>query len=242
MRRMFLWTLLILAVLATSIYTVRVPLLTAIGRFLIVQDAPEAADAIVVLSGSLPDRIMEGADLYTAKLAPRIILTREGLPPGLAALRARGGDMLERHEQNIEIAQQLGVSKDAITVVTTPAWSTSTEAKAVVDYLRAQGIRSILLVTSKAHSRRSSLTYHDLAGDDLRITVCPSRYDNFPPDKWWYHRPYARHLLFEYLKLLNYVGVDRWRGSGKGSVRTEAGEGSATGNAISGAVTQRARQ
>jgi uncharacterized SAM-binding protein YcdF (DUF218 family) len=194
------------------LYAVRRPLLTAAGRALIVQDPLRPVDAIVVLSGSLPDRIMEAVDLYHAGLAPRIILTQEGLPPGLAELRRRGGNMVERYEQNLDIARQLGVPEEAITVVRTPAWSTQTEAEAVVDQLYADGVDSILLVTSKAHARRSALTYRDLVGDRIDIISCPSRYDNFAPDGWWQRRPFARRLLIEYLKLVNYLFVDRWRG------------------------------
>jgi uncharacterized SAM-binding protein YcdF (DUF218 family) len=211
MQRLIVWLFLSLMVIVALAYMGRRPLLAGVGRFLIVQDALQPADAIVVLSGSVPDRILEAVDLYQAGLAPRIILTQEGLPPGLAALRARGGNMLERHQQNIEIAGQLGVPEEAITVVTTPAWSTLTEAEAIVDHLRTQGFTSILLVTSKPHARRSALTYRDLVGDGIRIIVAPSRYDNFAPDRWWEHRPPARRLLIEYLKLLNYVAVDRWR-------------------------------
>src|SRR5262249_26287874 len=116
-----LGALMAVAVLA---YTARRPLLTAAGRFLVVEEPPRSAEAIVVLSGSIPDRILEAVDLYQAGLAPRIILTQEGPLPGLAAARARGVTLPEHHEQNISIAEQLGVPSAAITVVRTPAWST----------------------------------------------------------------------------------------------------------------------
>jgi uncharacterized SAM-binding protein YcdF (DUF218 family) len=209
MRRKFLAA----ALLGAVGYAAWRPLLVAVGRFLVTADPPAPAQAIVVLSGSLPDRILEAVDLYQAHLAPRIILTQEGLLPGLAVLRQRGGNMQERHEQNQDIARQLGVPSEAISLVTAPAWSTLTEAQQVVAYLRRQGITSILLVTSKAHARRSAMTYRDLAGETLAIRVCPSPYDNFAPEHWWQRRPLARRLLIEYLKLASYVLVDRWRTS-----------------------------
>jgi len=61
------------------------------GRVLVVADPlPPRADAIVILAGSVPDRTLEAADLYRAGLAPRVVVTRERLPRGQAALRARG--------------------------------------------------------------------------------------------------------------------------------------------------------
>ena len=90
MRRRIVLTVLTIIVVTASAYAARRPLLVAMGNFLILRDAPRGADAIVVLSGSIPDRILEAVDLYHAHLAPRIILTRETPLPGLDALRAKG--------------------------------------------------------------------------------------------------------------------------------------------------------
>ena len=210
-RRPVGWVLLSVLLAGTLVYATRRPLLTAIGGFLIVQDEPRPADAIVVLSGSIPDRILEAVDLYQAHLAPRIILTREGALPGLAVLRARGACLPEHHEQNQSIAEQLGVPSSAISVMSAPAWSTLTEAEALVAYLQQQEIKSILLVTSRAHARRASIVFHNLADGKLQISVCPSRYDPFAPQTWWQRRPYVRRAVIEYGKLLYYEVVDRWR-------------------------------
>lgn len=212
-RRWRVWIVAVvgLVVAGGATYLGRVRMLTAIGAYLIVQDVPQPSDAIVVLSGSLPDRILEGVDLYLVGLAPRIVLTQETPLPGLLALRARGGTMRERHEQNLDIARQLGVPASALAVVSTPAWSTVTEAEALVAYFQEQGIHSIVLVTSKAHARRARLVFRDLTRDAVRVLVVPSRYDPFVAAEWWRHRPWARRVCIEYLKLLNYVCVDRWR-------------------------------
>lgn len=211
MRRVVVWGTLGVIAAVLLAYTGRRPLLTAIGGFLMVQDDPRPADAIVVLSGSLPDRIMEAVDLYQAHRAPRIVLTREELLPGLEALRARGGSLPEHHEQNLSVAQQLGVPGSVISVMPTPTSSTVTEAGALVAYLYSQRIHSILLVTSKAHARRARLIFRTLAGSTLSIAVCPSRYDPIAATDWWHHRGFVRRVVIEYGKLLNYIFIDRWR-------------------------------
>jgi uncharacterized SAM-binding protein YcdF (DUF218 family) len=212
MGRRFLMVGLLAAVAAAALtYAARRPLLTALGSFLIVRDAAQPADAIVVLSGSLPDRILEAVDLYQAHLAPRIILTRGPALPGLAVLRQRGGTVQEAHEVNLTIAQQLGVPADAIAVIPTRVSSTIAEARVVVAYLRAQGLKSILLVTSKTHARRAAMTFRHLAGDSVQIAVCPSPYDPFTPDNWWRERGVIRRVATEYAKLLYFLLVDRWR-------------------------------
>lgn len=205
-----MWVVLVVIGAGTAAYVGRGVVLRAIGGFLIVRDETHPADAIVVLSGSVPDRILEAVDLYQAHLAPRIILTREKPLPGLAALRARGATLPEHHEQNISIAEQLGVPADAIRVMPTATTSTLAEIKALVPYLTEQNVHSILLVTSKAHARRARLTFRTLAGPNLRIAVCPSRYDPFSADQWWHERGLVRRAVIEYGKLLNFVLVDRW--------------------------------
>jgi uncharacterized SAM-binding protein YcdF (DUF218 family) len=185
--------------------------LTALGSFLVVRDAARPADAIVVLSGSLPDRMLEAVDLYQAHLAPRIIMTRGPALPGLAILRQRGGNVPEPHEENLMIAQQLGVPAAAIALIPTPVSSTIAEAQLVVGHLHAQGLKSILLVTSKTHARRAAMIFRQLAGDSVQIAVCPSPYDPFTAEGWWRERGIARRVVTEHAKLLYYLLVDRWR-------------------------------
>jgi hypothetical protein len=65
-------------------------------------------------------------------------------------------------------------------------------------------------VTSKLHARRARLTFQTLAGPDLRLAVCPSRYDPFSAEQWWHERGFVRRAVIEYGKLLNFVLIDRW--------------------------------
>jgi uncharacterized SAM-binding protein YcdF (DUF218 family) len=212
MARHFLLAGLLATIAAAALaYATRQRVLTALGSFLIVRDATHPADAIVVLSGSVPDRMLEAVDLYQARLAPRIILTREPVLPGLTVLRERGGNVPEHHEENLMVAQQLGVPAAAIALIPTPISSTIAEATLVVDYLHTQGLKSILLVTSKAHARRAAMTFRHVAGDSVQIAVCPSPYDPFTAETWWHERGVARRVVTEYAKLLNFVFIDRWR-------------------------------
>lgn len=211
MRHLGIWLLVAsIAVIATA-YAERRPLLTELGRFLIVADPPQAADAIVVLSGSIPDRILEAVDLYQAHFAPRIILTQDTGLPGIEELHARGASLPGNHEQNLSVAHQLGVPPAALTVLPPTVGSTFAEAQTVIPYLRAQHFRSILLVTSKAHARRARLIFRTLAAGDPAVAICPSPYDPFAAETWWQRREFVRRLIIEYGKLLYFGLVDRWR-------------------------------
>ncbi|HUI26890.1 MAG TPA: YdcF family protein, partial [Candidatus Kryptonia bacterium] len=206
------WLSLVVLVAGGLLYLFRQPLLTRVGEFLVVDEPRHQADAIVVVSGSVPDRILEAVDLYHAGLSARIVLSREGPPPGLDALRAKGADMPERHDLNRSIAQQLGVPPTAITVVADRvASSTVSEANIVVPYLRNAHIRSVLLVTSKLHARRAGIIFRAVAGRGIVVTVCASHYDPYDPASWWHYRAMVRKVVIEYQKLLVSELWDRWR-------------------------------
>lgn len=209
--RLFLFLFILLLSAGIAVYFARERVLRHMGHFLVIEQPVRRADAIVMLSGSIPDRILEAVDLYKEGLAPRLILTQEGALPGAAALRAKGATLPEHHELNLSVADQLGVPRAAINLVTTPAWSTLTEAQAIIDYLKQERLHTVILVTSKAHTRRAHLTYEQLGKGELEFIVRPSRYDPFDPDTWWQRRPYVRRVVIEYIKLLNYLLLDRWK-------------------------------
>lgn len=66
------------------------PLLTALGRYLVVEHAPEKSDLIVCLSGGIVDRGLASADAFHKGLAPRVFMAREALPDGYDTLAERG--------------------------------------------------------------------------------------------------------------------------------------------------------
>ncbi len=187
------------------------PLLRAAGRFLIEDQAPEAADAIVVLTGSYPDRILEAVALFREGFAPHLILCREPENAGFRRLRSLGVQVPKLFELNRSIAEQLGVPPAAITVLDRPAGSTYSEAEVVLASVIARGYTSILLVTSKYHSRRAARIYRHLAGDRVRVIARPARDDDFAADTWWRDRASTRRVVIEYQKLLTFLLLDRWR-------------------------------
>lgn len=197
------------------------PLLRGAGRLLVEDDPLQHADAIVVLAGSYPDRILEAAALYREGWAPRILLCREPENAGFRKLRALGVQVPRPFEINRMVAERLGVPADAISVLERPAASTVSEADVVLAEVLARGYRSILLVTSKYHSHRAGIIYRHLAGGRVQVIVRPARDDDFQPDAWWRDRASARRVAIEYQKLLTFLLVDRWRmapvaGGGRG--------------------------
>ncbi len=208
-KRWWLTALLLATVLGVAWQRQRI--LVAVAGFLVAGDLPVRSDAIVVLSGSIPDRILEAVDLYHAGFASQVLLTQEGRLPGLDALRSRGVHLPERHEQNREIALALGVPAERLEILPRRATSTLAEARALVQWLRERHLQRVLLVTSRAHARRAKAIFRALAGGNPEILVVPSRYDPFDPQTWWHERAFVRRVVTEYGKLLTWWLIDQWR-------------------------------
>jgi uncharacterized SAM-binding protein YcdF (DUF218 family) len=201
------WLLVAVAVAVLGVATFR-----GAGRFLVVQDPlPPRADAIVVLAGSIPDRALEAAALYHAGVASRVVVTRERRRPAEAALRREGVELPESDAQLVFTLGRLGIPREAIVVLRRRAVSTETEARTVARWVCGRRLRSIVVVTSKSHTRRARLIFRRTLGPDVAVAVRPSRWDTFSPRRWWYVRRNMKLVLSEWEKLAQYLLVARWR-------------------------------
>jgi uncharacterized SAM-binding protein YcdF (DUF218 family) len=186
-------------------------LLPAAGRFLVEADPPEHADAIVVLAGSYPDRILEGVELYRAGLAPLIMICPEPETAGFRRLDQLGVQVPRPFDLNRMVAEQLGVPAAAIEVLDRAGDSTYAEAEVVLAEAMRRGYTTLLLVTSKYHTHRAAEIYRFLSGGKVKVIAAPARDDDFRADDWWRDRISTRRLVIEYEKWLSFVLIDRWR-------------------------------
>jgi uncharacterized SAM-binding protein YcdF (DUF218 family) len=186
-------------------------ILLGAGRFLVVADPlPAHADAIVILAGSVPDRSLEAADLYRAGIAPRVVVTRERVPRGEAALRAHGVRLPEGDDLTIDALRRLGVPASAVVRLRRRATSTDTEARTIARWACRARVRRLIVVTSRAHTRRARLILGQSLGPDVALTIRPSRYDGFSSRRWWHVRRDQKIVLSEYEKLAHYWLSEHW--------------------------------
>src|SRR5205814_1361119 len=75
----------------------------------------------------------------------------------------------------------------------------------------AHRLRRLIVVTSRAHSRRARLILRQALGAGIALAMRPSRYDAFAPARWWHVRRDAKLILGEYEKLANYWLTESWR-------------------------------
>lgn len=175
-------------------------------------DVPEDADAIVILMGNFPERVMEAVDLYSEGCASRIILVQEGMGP-YKLLESRGADILSTTEQAHNSAVALGIPKDSITVLPGDARSTMNEAIIISDYLIGRpAIDTIILVSSPSHMRRASMIFRSAIktkGLSVYIGCSPSKYSGFQTDKWWRRKEDIQAVLSEFVKIGSFLCIEK---------------------------------
>jgi uncharacterized SAM-binding protein YcdF (DUF218 family) len=193
-RRIFL-TLCGVFLLAVAVFVL------GVGRWLVVEDPPEKAHAIAVLSGGLPIRAMEAARLYHAGYAPEIWLTRS-TEPG-AVLQSLGIPYVGEDFYSLRVLIHEGVPIDAIHVLKPTILNTADEMNVIASNLAEEKGGAVILVTTKAHTRRVHTLWKKLAAGRGRAIVRAATDDPFQPARWWRTTGDALDVLREVLGLLN---------------------------------------
>ena len=184
------------------------------ARALIVREPLQKADAIVVMSGASAylERTAKAAQLFHDGRASLILLTDDETRGGWDNLRQRNAFFVEREMDEL---LEAGVPLDNVFIVPGVAHSTRDEAKLVKDYafsdrgmrLTPTGIRSVLIVTSAYHSRRTLGTFEKtFAGTNVKFGIEPSPDDSFNASSalWWVRPEGWRNVGGEYAKLIYY--------------------------------------
>ncbi len=172
-----------------------------VGRWLVVEDPLEKADAIVVLSGRIPIRAIEAARLYRAGYAPQIWLTQPAEPG--SSLAALGIPYSGEDFFNARVLIHEGVPSSAIHALTPPINNTADEVRAVAAELRRENGSTVIIVTTKAHTRRVRRLWQRLAGGQGRAIVRAAAGDPFDPAHWWRTTGDALDVVREVLGVLN---------------------------------------
>ena len=152
-------------------------------------------------------RAREGADLYNKGLAKVVFVPRMEPMEGLEETRKRGIYVPENRDLLIVILEGLGVPLTAIETSAQEVTDTWEEAQEVSNFVEQKGYTSVLLVTSKYHSRRAYLIFKDALNGKASVISIPSPYDPSDPEQWWKRSKDCQRVIIEYQKMLVYY----WR-------------------------------
>ncbi|HTQ61797.1 MAG TPA: YdcF family protein [Candidatus Solibacter sp.] len=176
-------------------------LLLGIGRWLVQQDPLEKAQAIVVLSGRMPLRAMEAARLYREGYAPKIWLTYS-VEPG-ASLNSLGVNYVAENIYNVRVLTHEGVPENAIQLLQPSIVNTADEIVDISAEMTAQNDRTVIIVTSKVHTRRVRILWNKLGTSRGRAIIRAASDDPFEPGRWWRTSGDALDVVRECLGILN---------------------------------------
>jgi uncharacterized SAM-binding protein YcdF (DUF218 family) len=181
------------------------------ASWLLSPQAPEAADAIVVLAGDLR-RARYAGDLYRQGFAPQVLLSRPARDAREKMLDEMGIVFPKAEAINMAVLQASGVPPQHVTVFGSGSLSTFDEAAHLSRIFAGKSPR-LLIVTSPYHVRRARKIFSDaMPGANLLVVATP--YEDFPA-RWWTSQDAARDLLLELAKLSFYLVGGRFVASEK---------------------------
>ena len=190
--------------------------LSAAGNYLIFDERPVHADAVVVLYTGVEyyPRLVEAADLFRKGFADKVVINGNRKTDELRALEAQGfAACCPWYEDYVRILALCGVPRaNVIPVSAEDVYDTTSEAEAVGPELLRRGIKRIILTTSKFHTKRAHFIWEKLFGDKLAICSVAAKSDPFNPSGWWNEGRQIRWVLAEYGAWVFYYWK-RWVGS-----------------------------
>lgn len=168
---------------------------------LVVRDEPvDPADMIVVSIDSDGAGALEAADLVHSGVAKRVAVFQD--PPSEEDFEfiRRGLPYEDAGARQICQLNMLGVT-DVTHIGRIDG--TESEGKLLAQWAEQQHLGSIVVVSTKDHSRRMRRVLdRDMKDRPTQVTVRAARYSTFDPDRWWESRTGVRTEVFELQKLL----------------------------------------
>ena len=169
------------------------------ARFRVVDD-PQKSDAVVVLAGETKVRPARALALLRQGMAPHVFLDAEVRDE---IFGQRLTDLAQRYVDSLPEAKQ-------VFVCPITGLSTNAESDDVNRCLQSAGAHKVLIVTSEFHTRRARMIFRRRL-PQYQFSVAAAYDSNQFGMAWWSHREWAKVTLDEWMKLVWWEAVDRWR-------------------------------
>ena len=169
------------------------------GKMLVVDD-PKPSDVIVVLAGETDHRPTHALGLLKQGYARRMLID---VPADTKIYDSTQIQLAEKYIRGLPHSLEVGICPIV-------GLSTKDESHDVGQCLKDEQGTRILLVTSAFHTRRSLSTFrHELGGKTF--SVAAARDDTQFGTRWWARRQWAKTCVDEWLRLVWWNALERWR-------------------------------
>jgi len=191
MRKIIMFILLIATLIIIFIFVAK----QFAGQFLVVDQQPRSADAIIVLSGppdELNQRMEHAYFLYGLHYAPYLIFS--------------GNRSICNNMRDYTLNK--GIPIEAI-ILEDNSYSTYDNAVFTRNVMISHGFKSAIIVSSDYHMRRVKFLFDNLyKGTGINLIYSASKSSFFNPQIWWGNNKSVVTIAYEYCKLLsNYFGI-----------------------------------
>jgi uncharacterized SAM-binding protein YcdF (DUF218 family) len=190
-----------LVAVSTVLLTLILPVVFARngGRILVV-DAPQPSDLILVLAGETDHRPAHALELLRQGFGRRVLID---VPADAKIYDTSQLELAEKYVRNLPESAVVRLCPIA-------SLSTRDETREVERCLTPQDGTRILIVTSDFHTRRALTIFrHELRDKTFSVAAAhdPAEFGT----RWWTHRQWAKTFIAEWVRVLWWNVVDRWR-------------------------------
>jgi microcompartment protein CcmK/EutM len=199
-RRLQRWLIGVAVALGVGSVASRPPLLRAIGHMLVIDQAVDRADVIVLAVDSAGAGVLEAADLVHAGVASRVAVFED--PPDAVdeEFIRRGAPYEDGAERSERQLRSLGIT--AVERIGRAAGSEE-ETVRLPEWCSRQNLAAVVVVTTPDHSHRLyRMLQRSMAGHRTAVKVRMARHATFDPESWWQTRGGLRIGIIELQKLL----------------------------------------
>ncbi len=169
------------------------------GQWMVV-DEPRRSDVILVLAGETGRRPERALQLLEQGYGRRVVID---VPAGAMIFTFSAIELAKKYVQSLPRASDISICPIV-------GLSTKDETHDAEKCLAGEPAASVLLVTSDFHSRRALKIFrHELPARSFSVAAVND--DTQFGSRWWTHRQWAKTAVDEWLRLLWWNAVDRWR-------------------------------
>lgn len=167
--------------------------LPEVGRLLVLDEIPNRAEIIIVLSGDDEGyRLRHAFNLYQKGYAKKILLSG-----GTNLWEETGIDLMKKYLVKLGVPQEDILSEKE-------SESTVENALFSKKVLEKRGLKSAIVVTSPPHTRRVSIIFKKAFSPKIKVSVCGNP-DAFQFEGWWRKPNYRRMVVREYFQIAWYL-------------------------------------